>query len=165
MNEAPNTAPVESPRTRHRLRAGSPMTCGRCRLRPRASETQRWCRECRNAYQQEIRALQALDESAWAKDDGPLAGVYFIVSGVHVKIGVSADVRGRLRVIQNANPERVIGAGFIPEPNPGQADVLEATLHQRFAQHRYRGEWFLLCPEIHKCLVDEAQPWPKGGRS
>lgn len=92
--------------------------------------------------------------------DGPYSGVYFIVSGGYVKIGVSSNVLSRFRSIQNANPNTVVGERFIHEPNPGMADTLEAALHQRFAAHRYRGEWFTLCPEIHAFMLNEAAQWP-----
>lgn len=151
---------VESPRTRHRLRPDSSPICGRCRERPRASATQRWCRECRTAYMREWRHWQSMDEKVCAFRDGPTSGVYIVRVGCFVKIGVSSNVVSRSRSIQNANPERVHGVGFIHEPNPGKADALEVALHERFQAHHHRGEWFRLCDDIHAFLRDEAQPWP-----
>ncbi|MDA8345729.1 MAG: GIY-YIG nuclease family protein [Thermaerobacter sp.] len=62
--------------------------------------------------------------------------------GGGIKIGVSADVAGRLRMLQAASTERLVLLGT----HPGGAD-LERALHDRSRDQRVRGEWFRPSPE------------------
>jgi hypothetical protein len=83
--------------------------------------------------------------------------VYFISDGVgHVKIGYSVDVQTRLREIQahNAFPLTVLAV------LKGGSEV-ERALHERFAEHRVRGEWFRLAPEIIEYLRGLPKPRPR----
>ena len=71
--------------------------------------------------------------------------VYFIQCGTTgpVKIGMARDVRKRMATLQTACPFDLRLLAAID----GSAD-LERELHQRFAEHRLRGEWFLPVPEL-----------------
>ncbi len=65
------------------------------------------------------------------------AGVYFVRTGEFIKIGVSKDVRARLRKIDTASPIAPVLA--LLEPG-GPAE--ERRFHERFADLRARREWF-----------------------
>lgn len=71
--------------------------------------------------------------------------VYFVraANGL-VKIGVSADPRGRLKSLQTASPVRLELALVLP----GQGADGEAALHARFAAYRSHGEWFHNAPAL-----------------
>ncbi|OMB79275.1 hypothetical protein A5743_14320 [Mycolicibacterium conceptionense] len=70
--------------------------------------------------------------------------VYFITDGSgHVKIGSARDVRVRLEELQIGNPAELTVLADQPGGLPR-----ERELHRRFAEHRVRGEWFRLLPEI-----------------
>jgi hypothetical protein len=65
--------------------------------------------------------------------------VYFIqpAGGGLIKIGVAARPKQRLYHLQTGSPVELRLVGTLPGGQP-----LEAELHQRFAEHRVRGEWF-----------------------
>lgn len=69
--------------------------------------------------------------------------VYFIRSPQGIKIGVSNNPEGRLRVLQTSHTEPLELLAFIE----GGKD-LESEYHERFAEHRIRGEWFSPHPNI-----------------
>lgn len=73
-----------------------------------------------------------------------LQSVYFIADGAgHVKIGYSLNVSLRLIELQRSNAFELRVLGLMA----GGRDT-ERALHERFAKHRIRGEWFYLMPEI-----------------
>ena len=65
--------------------------------------------------------------------------VYFVQAGKlgPVKIGTTTDINARLLDLQCANPDKLTLLGTLP----GNADT-ERALHQAFAAHNIRGEWF-----------------------
>jgi hypothetical protein len=69
--------------------------------------------------------------------------VYFARRGEVVKVGHSTQPEKRLRLLETqsglALDEVVLTLG-------GRA--LEQRYHRRFADHRDKGEWFTMCPEI-----------------
>lgn len=71
--------------------------------------------------------------------------IYFIQIGESgpVKIGVSFDPLDRLRQVQTASPEevRLLACCLGTEQD-------EAALHEQFARHRIRGEWFRPVPAL-----------------
>ncbi|WP_438278131.1 GIY-YIG nuclease family protein [Nitrobacter sp.] len=69
--------------------------------------------------------------------------VYFIRCGEFVKIGFTYDVLVRLETLQAATPYTL---ELLDSFAGGESD--EKELHARFAEHRVRGEWFHLAPEI-----------------
>jgi DNA-binding XRE family transcriptional regulator len=69
--------------------------------------------------------------------------IYLIRSGDFVKIGKADDPIARWQNIQTGCPTTVELLGWI------EADASEERrLHERFAAHRQRGEWFRWCKEI-----------------
>ena len=79
--------------------------------------------------------------------------VYFIQSGMYVKVGVCAAdrVHGRLRELQTGNPCALSLLGTIP----GDA-VEEARVHRSLADWHARGEWFHLTGELRRIIRDIA---------
>lgn len=77
--------------------------------------------------------------------DPPPRWVYFIQVGVDgpVKIGLSRNVKGRMRSLQTAHPQRLTLLGAVD----GDAE-LEAALHAKLAAHRLSGEWFAPHPDV-----------------
>lgn len=71
--------------------------------------------------------------------------VYFAQLGENgpIKIGQSRQVPSRLQALQTAHHEAVRLLGTIPE-----TDIPEPVLHDRFARHRIKGEWFKPAQEI-----------------
>lgn len=69
-----------------------------------------------------------------------------------VKIGHAAQPKRRFQGFKTGSPaELVLEATF-----EGGAKE-ERELHTRFAEHRERGEWFRLCPEIEE-LIEANKP-------
>lgn len=71
--------------------------------------------------------------------------VYFLRAGDSIKIGVSQNLRQRIREIRTANSSDVHMIGALVGGRH-----LESILHHRFRKHRIRGEWFKLdiLPEV-----------------
>jgi hypothetical protein len=76
--------------------------------------------------------------------------VYFITAREvgRVKIGYSNKPRSRVLWLSANSPvevalEAVIDGGIMEE----------GDLHQRFAEHRVKGEWFTLCPAIEEMIA------------
>jgi Meiotically Up-regulated Gene 113 (MUG113) protein len=65
--------------------------------------------------------------------------IYFVHDSVSaaVKIGHAADAGKRLLGLQTGNPNELVLLGTLPGDRPQ-----ERQLHQRFAEHHRRGEWF-----------------------
>jgi hypothetical protein len=77
--------------------------------------------------------------------------VYFIqgVDGGPIKIGTTDNVRSRLRAIQAMNWAEL----RLLTCYPGFS-MSERHLHRRFKEHRVRGEWFAINPELSKLIDD-----------
>lgn len=86
---------------------------------------------------------QVSGEDAWQPESKPEksgSSVYFIqpVDGGLVKIGVSNSPESRLSNLQCGSPVELRIVKTIPDVPRS----LERKLHEKFAQHRRRGEWF-----------------------
>jgi len=66
-----------------------------------------------------------------------IKGVYFVLSNRHVKIGHASDIRSRILGLQTSHPELL---QLLAWEDGGYKR--ERELHQQFAAHRERGEWF-----------------------
>jgi hypothetical protein len=81
--------------------------------------------------------------------------VYFIACreiGM-VKIGTAYDPFARMRTLQVAFPlDLTVEALFVG------AHRREREYHRQFAEHRVRGEWFRLCPEIEELIAGGVKP-------
>lgn len=95
----------------------------------------------------ELREGGLLDafQGTWLADS-EVGHVYFIQgeSGGPIKIGKAVNPTQRLAQLQTGFHEQLKILGLIP--NGGVAT--EKQLHERFAQYRVKGEWFLPCDEI-----------------
>lgn len=83
--------------------------------------------------------------------------VYFIQCGDEgpIKIGKSTNVESRLQSLQGASPYKLnLLAWFLGV----SAD--ETRLHELFAKHRMRGEWFEPSEDIYRYIMD-IMPWPE----
>lgn len=77
--------------------------------------------------------------------------VYFIqpLGGGLVKIGSSRNPEGRLQRMQTGSPVLLRLVGLMPGGTPA-----ELELHERFAEHRVRGEWFRPAPELLELIAE-----------
>ena len=85
------------------------------------------------------------------KADGLGGCVYFIVSGMKVKIGYATNLRMRLDQMQTGSPHYLYVIGILPGGRREEFD-----LHDRFDAYRFRGEWFALSAEISDFIAREA---------
>lgn len=81
--------------------------------------------------------------------------VYFIRSPQGIKIGMSNNPEGRLRVLQTGHTEPLELLAF----TEGGKD-LEREYHTRFAAHRLAGEWFAPHPDILAEIERVGFPFP-----
>lgn len=82
-----------------------------------------------------------------------LRWVYFVADGAgHVKIGHTLDVAARVRELQTCNAFELVVLSVLR----GGSET-EHALHQRFAEHRVRGEWFRLAPEIVEFIAQQQE--------
>lgn len=75
--------------------------------------------------------------------------VYFVASREFIKIGWSENWRTRLATMQTSNPDPLKVLLVLARPKS-----FEGELHQRFAPHMHRGEWFRDHPEIRAFIKD-----------
>lgn len=71
------------------------------------------------------------------------AWVYFVSYRQTVKIGTAKKPKKRFAELQCGSPVVLRMLGIMPGDK-----ILEAELHERWAEHRYRGEWFHITPDI-----------------
>jgi len=114
-----------------------------------------YCRKCVESLRIVLEPMQP--------PPGPQS-VYFIADEHgNVKIGYASSVGWRLANLQTANASELTLLVEIPDGGP----KLERELHKRFSEHRVRGEWFRLAPEILdyiETVKQEQSPKPKSGR-
>jgi hypothetical protein len=125
--------------------------------RKRREELDRIWQEINQKYEEHIRIAQEAEAKRKAQQEALQAEsraiaerkarelVYFIVDRQEsiVKIGVSMSPENRLRSLRTSNPRLLELAATLP----GGYD-LERQLHERYAKHRIKGEWFQLTPGI-----------------
>ncbi|MGH7660285.1 MAG: GIY-YIG nuclease family protein [Vulcanimicrobiaceae bacterium] len=97
-----------------------------------------------------LRRIHELIAATWAvppPDPDPLPPdgqfVYLFGAEGFLKIGFTSNVRGRFSNIRDTIPMALTVLGLV---RGGRS--LEKQLHQKFADHRYRGEWYRDVPEI-----------------
>ena len=112
---------------------------------------------------EEIRAINLSDENPVTPvEDTSKCFVYFIGAladdGLQlktpVKIGISRDVKERLRTLQTCNFLELSIIYMAPFLNRSDALEMEQVLHQCFEDDRVRGEWFNINRETLACLDD-----------
>jgi Meiotically up-regulated gene 113 len=84
-----------------------------------------------------------------------LGYIYFAKSGQYVKIGFTQNLPGRFMDFAVATPEPHVLVHY----EVGTRDE-EKAYHQRFAEHRVRGEWFKLSAEIAAFVREARQRTP-----
>lgn len=74
-----------------------------------------------------------------------------------IKLGVAKSPRERLATLQVGNHAELRGLGawriWVSE---------ERDYHDRFAEHRIRGEWFHPHPDIFECVQQDGEPYDWG---
>lgn len=76
------------------------------------------------------------------------ATIYFVQcngSDGPIKIGYAKSIDRRLSVLRNGCPYDLMLLGYAWVDD---AEIVERTLHSRFASQRIHGEWFRCCDEI-----------------
>jgi len=69
--------------------------------------------------------------------------LYAISNGQEIKLGMSSNVKGRLKSMQTANPsELVILWSYYIANTPADAIKIEKKLHRACKEFHIRGEWF-----------------------
>lgn len=83
------------------------------------------------------------------------AGVYVISAGrAPVKVGIAIDPARRLAALQTGHPERLRLHQHIPVA-AGRAREIERLCHLCLADHRMKGEWFDVDPQVAAQVVRE----------
>jgi hypothetical protein len=102
---------------------------------------------------EEVRAKLSFKLDEALAEPAPRVTIYFIEAGAYVKIGMTAgDVRLRLSNLATSHYEQLRLLATIPDAPAS----MEFELHQRFAQDRVRGEWFVLSEEI-RAYIEEVK--------
>ena len=69
--------------------------------------------------------------------------LYAISNGQQIKLGMSSNVKGRLKALQTSSPsELVILWSYYIANTPAEAIKIEKKLHRACKQFHIRGEWF-----------------------
>ncbi|MBI5959074.1 MAG: GIY-YIG nuclease family protein [Chloroflexi bacterium] len=92
--------------------------------------------------------------------------VYFIhqPSPCCLKIGMTGNLRRRVKQILRGNPNRLFLEGAIECPNMRTAKRIEEALHVQYGNYRLAGEWFSISlEEVNKIgtwlyILGELQP-------
>lgn len=81
-----------------------------------------------------------------------------------IKIGITANMKSRLRALQTGSPYPVDVAFAVPVENTVMAVQIERMLHKTFSRFRMHGEWFDLLPVygVH-CLATAIELFRCGG--
>lgn len=71
--------------------------------------------------------------------------LYAISDGEMVKLGMSHDIKKRLKALQTSNSKKLkVVWELYTKKTAGQTKLLESKLHKICKKYRVRGEWFLL---------------------
>lgn len=93
----------------------------------------------------EIKTERVPEKLPW--DEGH---VYLIRCGAFYKIGIAKDTRKRISGLKTSSPFEM---EMVKSWRCNRPDEIESILHKRYAEHRFRGEWFKLPEEILKSLL------------
>lgn len=69
--------------------------------------------------------------------------LYLIRAGNFVKIGVSKNIKSRLKTLQTSNPVELKLLAYTIG-NDEYDYIIESEIHEEFEDHRAKGEWFTL---------------------
>ena len=86
--------------------------------------------------------------------------MYLIKSGELYKIGITEDLRRRIRGLRNQSSARVRPVAHAVVCCQLQAREIERALHLKFQAGRKHGEWFKLDRfEVHRVVTYLRSPW------
>jgi hypothetical protein len=106
------------------------------------------------------RHFELMEQREAARIRAGASGIYFVESGGLIKIGISLDVRKRLRALNHAQHKEVRPIAFIRQDDQPKQLELESELHARFTNYHQRGEWFRDCEAIRIYIASNAAQWP-----
>lgn len=69
--------------------------------------------------------------------------VYFVRVADYIKIGITLDIRKRLKTLEGQCPLLIECLAMVPGTRE-----MEADLHRRFRPYHHRYEWFRADPEL-----------------
>lgn len=108
----------------------------------------------RLAGRTKLLAEDALTHLARDFEDDPIktGHIYFVAAGDAIKIGFTRELKSRIASLQTSAVESLKLLGTI------EGTLFEERkLHERFAQHRVRGEWFKSSPDLLAFIERVAQ--------
>jgi len=73
--------------------------------------------------------------------------IYFVSAPGRIKIGYTRQPEQRLSRLQSVDMEKLVSLGAVSGTRR-----LEASLHDKLAAYRIRGEWFVDCQEVRKVV-------------
>lgn len=97
-----------------------------------------------------------------ATAEAAMVFLYFITTADRqfVKIGIARDPLKRMADLQVGHPTDLVLSGARAYSTRSAARAAESGLHTRLADHRSRGEWFYLTPEVRTIALGYAAPSP-----
>jgi hypothetical protein len=108
--------------------------------------------ETLKAWRRDARArLVSTARRGW-RDSIPPADtpyLYFIGDGTYVKIGIAGNPEHRLIELQCGQPRDLTILAVLPCRHAAR---LERLVHGAMTDHRARGEWFRLAPEVRRLI-------------
>jgi len=66
---------------------------------------------------------------------------------MRIKIGRGSSKKLRIRNLQTGNPDVLSLMGHLETNDTDEDKAIEKTLHKRYANSRFQGEWFYLCAQ------------------
>ena len=84
--------------------------------------------------------------------------IYLISDGTFIKIGITSNIRKRIKNLQTGNPNKlkVIFTYYVDN-----AEQLEMELHKKFKRKRKAGEWFDLTDDDVMVARNVAMGWSR----
>ena len=89
--------------------------------------------------------------------ESDLAGVYFILRGARIKIGMSNNVIMRMGGIRRESSEPIKLIAYVPMKGEARRRTLEKRFHDQWAEIRRFGEWFEATPDLVRWIASLIQ--------
>ena len=84
--------------------------------------------------------------------------IYLISDGTFIKIGITSNIRKRIKNLQTGNPHKlkVLFTWYVEN-----AEQLEIQLHKKFERKRKSGEWFDLTDDDVIIIRNVVMGWSR----
>ena len=102
------------------------------------------------------------------EQESDLAGVYFILRGSRVKIGMSNNVVMRMRGIRRESSDPIRLIAYVPMKGEARRRALERQFHDQWTEIRRFGEWFEVTPDLIRwiaSLIQDGTATPGGSNA